>query len=307
MYDDSGKIPFSPLTLIIIFIIAILVIMGVTVALNGGTSTPVIEENNSSSDNITKENQTTYVTAMIGNNSYGQVTKLTGLGNSSSDVRIALICGVDQSGNSSNAVVPTVENDKNLSYAYDIYLVKTTSSNLAEDNENTMNNLTENEMSEQLAAEYVVPDIISNNYNLTVDIHSTSDSNPYVFVPVDTTYTSEKIVEAISNQGSVGRYTPDQHKFTESISEPIISYEIPSFVYVSREYHQNSTSNEISNVLQVIDNFDFKKLFDNTDNTNDATNTSYTDTVSSNQSSSNNNYSSNSSQYYTGTNEVEGY
>jgi hypothetical protein len=178
---------------------------------------------------------------------------------------------------SQNSVVPTLQNDKELNYCYDIYVVDTSSAN-NNNNQNNQSNMTTNDMSESLAAEYVVPDIIKNNYNFTVDVHSTNDSNSYVFVPSDNTYTSKKVIESIANNTNVGRYTPDKHSYTELISENIIDYEIPSIVYVTRDYYSNGTSGEVSSVIHAIDNFDFVGLFTSDANTsNSSENVSSTD------------------------------
>ena len=311
MYDDRGRGSISPLVLIIIFIMAIVAVIGVTVALNGGSSSPNVVENESNNTNESVENQS-FVSTMIGNNSYGRVDKITGLGNSSSDIKIAFIVGVDDNGSSPNSVVPTVEENKDLKYSYDIYIVNTTSNNQNDTTQNNSNNMSSNNMSEQLAAEFVVPDVVNNNYNFTVDVHSTDDSNPYVFVPVNTTYTSKKVVEAIANEASIGEYNPSTHGYTESVSEPIISYEIPSIVYVSREYHQDTVSSEVTSVIKAIDNFDFKKLFDsnqtadeNNTNSSDTNKTSNTtknynqskSSYSDSYSSSNSSYKSSSKEY----------
>ena len=133
--------------------------------------------------------------------------------------------------------------------------------------------MTVNQMSESLASEYVVPDVINNNYNFTVDVHSTNDSNSYVFVPSDNTYTSKKVMESIVNNIMVASYTPDSHAYTEAVSENIIDYEIPSIVYVTRDYYSNGTSGEIRLVyyMQLIilisrDCFSSSNASDNTGN-----------------------------------------
>lgn len=264
MYNGTKKPPISSSKMIIIMLALIVLVMLATVALNGGTSTPPVEE----TSDVESESNTTSVTAdsaIIGNNSYGTVVKSSGYGNPASDIHVAFIVGVDAK-KSQNAVVPTLQNDNELNYCYDIYLIDTSSAN----NNNTQdnqNNMTVNEMSESLAAEYVVPDVIKNNYNFTVDVHSTNDSNSYVFVPSDNTYTSKKVIESIVNNTNVGRYTPDKHSYTEAISETIIDYEIPSIVYVTRDYYSNSTSGEIASIIHAIDNFDFVGLFTSDDTT----------------------------------------
>lgn len=271
MYNDSGKPPISSSKILIILLAAIVLVMVATVALNGGTSTPPpVEEN--LSDNSSDINGSTVAidSSIIGNNSYGTVVKSSGYGNPSSDIHVAFIVGVDAQ-RSQNAVVPTLQGQNDLKYCYDIYVVDTSKAKNV-NNSNNQNNMTLNEMSENLASEFVVPDIINNNYNFTVDVHSTNDSNSYVFVPSDNTYTSKKVVESISNNTQVGTYTPDYHAYTEAISENIIDYEIPSIVYVTRDYYSNATSGEINSIIHAIDNFDFVGLFSSDTSSDDAGN-----------------------------------
>jgi hypothetical protein len=256
-----------------------------TVALNGTTSTPPVEENVANDSNVSTNMAVDY--SLIGNNSYGTVTKTTGYGNPASDIHVAFILGVDSQGGSQNSLVPTLKNESNLKYSYDVYVIDTsTASNNS--NANIQDNLTVNQKSESLASEFVVPDIINNNYNFTVDVHNTNDSNSYVFVPSDNTYTSKVLVDTISNSTSVGRYTPDKHSYTEAISESIIRYEIPSIVYVTRDYYLNGTSSEISSIIETIDNFDFVGLFSSDTsspiNENSTNDTDYTTINVSNRS-----------------------
>ena len=283
MINGSNGLPLSSSKLIIIMIIAIIAVVIATVALNGGVSTPVVEEN--TSDVNADNNTTTYNQdyKMIGNNSYGAVTKISGFGNPSSDIRVAFILGVDAQKSAPNSIVPTLQNDNELNYCYDVYIINTTNTNQDSATSNNQNNLTLNEKSESLASEYVVPDVVNNNYNFTVDVHSTNDSNSYVFVPSENTYTSKKVVEYISNNTNVGIYTPTNPRYTDSVSKPIISYEIPSIVYVSREYYSNSSSAEVNTIIHAIDNFDFVGLFsDNSDSSSSTNDTSNNVVVTSN-------------------------
>ncbi|RAP52648.1 MAG: hypothetical protein BZ138_02610 [Methanosphaera sp. rholeuAM270] len=293
MYGDSGKPPINSSRLLVIFIMAIVVVMIGTVVLNGGFSGPTATPEDSS-NNTTVETATPSVQyKMLGSNSYGTVTKISGYGNPSSDIKCALIVGVDSAKKSANAIVPTLQSEDMLNYCYDIYLINTTSISNDSADANANSNMTVNEMSESLASEFVVPDIINNNYNFTVDIHSTNDSNSYVFVPSENTYTSKSMVDSISKNTDVGKYTPDNHAYTESISEKIISNDIPSIVYVTRDYYSNNTSVEISSVINTIDRFDFLNLFNSSsDNATD----DYSYDSNSNSSGSNStSYKSNSS------------
>ena len=289
MYNGSNKPPISSSKLIIIMLAAIVLVMLATVALNGGTSAPPVEENNTSDvDSETNGSSLTVDSSIIGNNSYGTVVKSSGYGNPSSDIHVAFIVGVDAK-RSQNSIVPTLQNEKELNYCYDIYVVDTSTAN-NDGAPNNQSNMTVNQMSENLASEYVVPDVINNNYNFTVDVHSTNDSNSYVFVPSDNTYTSKKVMESIVNNTNMGTYTPDKHSYTEAVSETIIDYEIPSMVYVTRDYYSNGTSGEVSGLIHAIDNFDFVGLFSSDNTSNGSGNmTSTNNTDSGNMTSTNNN------------------
>ncbi|RAP46172.1 MAG: hypothetical protein BZ135_04210 [Methanosphaera sp. rholeuAM6] len=260
--NDGSKPPITSGKLIILLLVAIIVIMLVTVALNGGTSAPEVEKSN---DTVESETQVANDYKLLGNNSYGVVTKSSGYGNPNSDIHIAFILGVDAKRKAQNSIVPTLQNEDGLNYCYDVYLVDATG---GVDNQT---NLTINDMSESLAAEYVVPDVVKNNYNFTVDVHSTNDSNSYVFVPSEDTYTSKKVLDSITNSTKVGAYTPSSPSYTDSVSKPIISYEIPSIVYVTRDYYSNSSSAEVSSIISAIDNFDFMGLFNSDSNTSNET------------------------------------
>ena len=281
MYGDSGRSPISSSKILVVLIIAVIVIRGATVMLNGTQPTAPVENDTENQTNNTVSVEQT----VIGNNSMGSVTKYSSYGDASSDIHIALIVGVDQRKQSSNAIIPTMENAKNLKYAYDIYVINTTNNTQTNNSSNSSSNLTVNNMSESLANEYAVPDIINNQYNFSVDIHDANDSNSYMFVPSEDTFTSKVAVSNISNTTGIGVYTPNKYSYASSVSIPLISDNIPSIVYVTNEYYGNSTSQEISNVISALDNFDFNHLLDNSTSGN-STGNGTTNSSSSNNSSS---------------------
>ncbi|OED30896.1 hypothetical protein [Methanosphaera sp. WGK6] len=258
MYGDSGSLPLNPSRIIILLIIAIIAVFAVTIMLNGGTSTSV-ENNTTEVVNDTGDLDSVQET-IIGNNSMGSVIKYSTYGNPDSSIKVALIVGVDQKKQGPTSIVSTLEDMENLKYAYDIYVINTTNDDSSDDTNNTTSNLTLNNKTESLAKEYAVPDMIKNNYNLTVDIHSADDSNSYVFVPSDDTYTSKQVVSYISNNTDVKKYTPDSYSFTKSVSGPLLSNNIASIVYVTNQYYSNGTAQEVVNVISVIDTFDFENI-----------------------------------------------
>lgn len=289
MYGDSGD-PYSK-RLLLIIIIALIVVIGATVFLNGGMSTEVEENNTTSEENVTPEVTSNITSTVIGNNSWGSVTKMSGYGNQSSETHIALVVGVDESNVSNNSIAPTLEGMTDLNYAYDIYMVNVANDTQDNGTQDTSSNMTLKDKSEQLANEYVVPDVINNKYNCTVDIHYTNDSNSYVFVPSDDTVTSKNLVNYISNTTSLGIYVPDKISYAQSVSIPIINSDKPSIVYVTREFY-SATSNEFYLVIKAIDSFNFGDM------------SIYSDDASSNTTSSNttsSNTTSNQSSNYTNT------
>lgn len=279
MYGGSGDSSDSK-KILIILVVALIVVVGGTILLNGNTSSEIEEVNNTTEEVVPEVNTTT--STIIGNNSMGSVSKIATYGNDSSSVRIALIVGVNQKDISNNSIIPTLENQNDLKYAYDVYMINVTNDVNEEGIDNSQSNMSVNDKTQLLAKEFAVSDIINNNYNCSVDIHSTEDSNSYIFVPSDDTVTSKYLVKYISNTTSVGRYSPESASYAKQVSLPIISSNIPSFVYVTREFNTALSSSEINEVIHAIDNFDFGNI------------SIYSDSISDNNSNSNNSNGNNS-------------
>ena len=285
-YLDSSK-------LLVIILVALVTVFAGTVILNGGFSSAPVENN--TTENVTENvSVNNYTNTVVGNNSYGSVSKLGTYGNSSSEVKIALIMGVDEDNVSSNAVLTSLENNKDLKYAYDIYMVNTINNQNNDTNADASNSSSLNNMSESLANEYVVPDVIKGNYSCAVDIHSTSDSNSYVFVPLEDTVTSKYLVGYINDNTNVGRYTPDYASYTQYVSNPLIESNIASIVYVTNNF-SNTTSTEINDIIMAIDNFDFMNVMQYAQNSSDSSSSDYSNdtNVTSNDTNAYSNESSN--------------
>ena len=289
MYNDSGG--SNPKRLLIILLVALIVVIGGTILLNGGTSTEV-EDNNTTDEveNVTPE-AATINSKQLGNTSWGTVTKMGPYGNNSSDTHIALVIGVNQKDLSNNSIVPTIESRNDLKYAYDIYMINVANDSNNTANSNTSNNMSVNDKTQLLAKEFATPDVINNNYNCCVDIHSTNDSNSYVFVASENTVTSKNLINQIANTTSVGIYTPEQAPYVESVSMPILESNIPSIVYVTDQFYSNAISDEINEIINAIDNFSFSSSSNNSDSSSQSSggndNTASESTSDTNESESN--------------------
>ena len=281
MQDDSGGSILNPTKLFLIVILAVILVMGATVALNAGTSTEqvkkdVVVENNTT--NIT-QNVSKVSNSIIAQDNLGNVTKIGTYGNTNSTIRIAMVIGVDQRENTSNSVIPTLESMSDLRYAYDVYQINTTSENV----DNSTENLTVVNKSRSLAYEYVFPDVARNAYNLTVDVQGVSDSNSFVFVPTENTRTSKGVVDFVSQNSQVVRYTPNTYNYASYISIPLINANNAAIEYVSNQFYSSSPSEEVASVIHAIDNFDFEGFAAAANN-----NTTSNNTVTANDFSSGN-------------------
>lgn len=281
MYDDSGG--SNPKRLLIILIVALVIVIGGTILLNGGTSTE-IEENNTTVEDQAPVDVNPIASTMVGNTSWGSVTKVGPYGNNSSNVRIALVVGVNQNNLSNNSIVPTLESLNDLKYSYDIYMINVTDASNGNGNQNNAGNMSVNDKSQLLAKEFATPNIINDKYTCCVDIHSTNDSNSYVFVASEDTVTSKNLVNTISNTTSIGIYTPENPSYVESVSLPILSSDIPSIVYVTDEFYSGGISNEVDEIIHAIDNF----VFGSSNSTSNLDTTSNDVNVNTNDNSTSN-------------------
>ncbi len=291
MYDDTGPVGGSS-RFILILIVLVVIVMVATVALNGGTTQSNQEVVNNSTDNVTETNESNVQQDVIANESIGNVVKYSSYGDPTSNIRVAIIIGMDTDGNEPNSVIPTMETMNDLKYSYDIYLINSTNGtpadapqdnstdnqtneNSTDQNSSDQSNETVNNKTQTLASDYVVPDIENNNYNFTMDIQSTNDSNSYVYVPAEDTYTSRLVADSISNSTGIGRYTPSSYTYAKSLSIPLIENNIASMVFVSNQYSTSEVSGELTSVITAIDNFDFINLepfSDNVDGSSDTSN-----------------------------------
>lgn len=300
MYNDPQRPPFNPLKIIILMVIAIIIVIGATYTLNGGGGTATGTSDNSSNNTTDNATSLTVQPTMIGNSSQGVVYKYSSYGNTASNVKVALVIGIDEDPSQAESVLPTLENAENLQYSYDVYLVNATDSNNTDNNTNSTNdtdsNLTDDtnsssnsstrSNSEALAREYVVKDIVNGNYDFTAEIHSSSNGS-FLFVPSDDTYTSKEVVNSIANATGIKKQTPANYNFAKGASIPLIENNVPSMVYMTTTYYSSEPSDDIMQVIGAIDNFDFNALY-----ASDMT-TSNNTTSSNNSSSNTTNNSSN--------------
>ena len=129
----------------------------------------------------------------IGKNSIGTVTLEGPYGNNDSSVKVAYILGQHpRESNAHDAIYDSLLNNSDyLNYSYYVYRINVTAES---------DDFEESRMNGQLLAQdYVVSDVIKNNYSLAIDIHSSNGGyvqDPYIFAPVSS---DELAYEAANN------------------------------------------------------------------------------------------------------------
>ncbi|MDP3033866.1 MAG: hypothetical protein Q8M97_01985 [Methanobacteriaceae archaeon] len=191
---------------------------------------------------------------LLSNNDYGSVVKMGPYGNSSSKVKIAYIIGVHPlESKSHQAISESILSQKSLKYCYYIYKINVTAA---------ANNYNDGRMNGQLLAEkYAIPDIISNKFNLAIDIHSNVgnwEENRFIFSPVKGG-DSESIALMIKNKISwLKYYVSPNPTSTKFVTSPLIQSNVPAIIYETYKYEQyDTTRNHADEFVSVIDNLNF--------------------------------------------------
>ena len=143
----------------------------------------------------------------LGYTHYGNAVKIGPQGNINSPVKIAIIVGVHPlEYHAHNMAINFIENNsKNLKYCYYIYKVNVTK-DIFEFETGRMNG-------QLLANKFIVPDIINNNYMLTLDIHTNYGANDgysvgwFLNVPINDNESLELLNQVINKVPGLELYT----------------------------------------------------------------------------------------------------
>lgn len=188
---------------------------------------------------------------IIGTRDYGRVLKSGPYGNINSDVKVAYIVGVHPwEHNAHQAAIESIQSrDNSLNKCYYIYQVVVTRN--AED-------YSQGRMNGQLLANaFAVPDIINNDFQLAVDIHSHQGNYPedrFMFSPIPGGR-SESIARRIAGEipGMI-YFVPHPQSSPEYVTIPLINAGIPSVIFetlIDEPY--STTQNYVNNLVTVVD------------------------------------------------------
>ena len=187
----------------------------------------------------------------IGKNSIGTVTVEGPYGNLNSSVKVAYILGQHpRESNAHDAIYNSIMNNSDyLNYSYYIYRINVTAES---------DDFEESRMNGQLLAQdYVVGDVIKNNYDLAIDIHSSNGGyvqDPYIFAPRsnDTVAydAANNVTKAINY---VIYYEPASYSSPQYSTIPIDDGGVPAIVFEMRGNPDHSLETEANQFIHVID------------------------------------------------------
>ena len=187
----------------------------------------------------------------IGKNSIGTVTVEGPYGNENSSVKVAYILGQHpRESNAHDAIYDSLLNNSDyLNYSYYVYRINVTAES---------DDFEESRMNGQLLAqEYVVDDVVKNNYSLAIDIHSSNGGyvqDPYIFAPVSSDSVAYEAANNVTKAISyIIYYEPASYSSPQYSTIPIDDGGVPAIVFEMRGNPDHSLETEAIQFIHTID------------------------------------------------------
>ena len=201
---------------------------------------------------------TRYESKLIGENEFGSVYIHGPFGNKDSEIRIAYLIGMHPlESKSHRALFEKLTSKSDLKYCYYLY------------NINVLDKNSESEGRDEgqiIAQEFVRDDVISNEYDLFLDIHSNRGSHGpgdyqitnFVFAPGFDEKSSKYMDKIIDSMDGVVYYAPEFRSSPPFITEPTSKAGIPTIVYECYSYEKmDFTLSLAERLIDAVDNLDF--------------------------------------------------
>ena len=190
----------------------------------------------------------------IANSTVGSVEVIKNVGNSSSSEKIAYVVGVHPLEHEVHeTLVKILPNRTDLKYCYDIYVI-----NVTEDVGHYGDGLSDDEdpgrqNGQNLAYEFVYPEINEGNYDLAIDVHSNVGAYPYktfVFSPVKGSIAVDYAKVIADNCFNISYYAPDSTTSGPFLTIPLNENGVPAFYF--EEYSFAPQDVKDAHVLELI-------------------------------------------------------
>lgn len=190
----------------------------------------------------------------IADTDIGSVNVIRNLGNPDSSKKIAYVVGVHPLEHEVHeTLVKTLPNIYGLNYSYDIYII-----NVTEDVGNYGDGMSDSESpgrqhGQDLALQYVYPEIKNGNYDLAVDIHSNVgayDYKTFVFSPVKEGLSVEYAMEVGNSCDNITYYPLDSSTSGPYLTVPLNNEGIPAFYFEEYSFAPQDVRDE--HILELI-------------------------------------------------------
>ena len=201
---------------------------------------------------------TRYESKLIGENEFGSVYIHGPFGNKDSEIRIAYLIGMHPlESKSHRALFEKLTSKSDLKYCYYLY------------NINVLDKNSESEGRDEgqiIAREFVRDDVISNEYDLFLDIHSNRGSHGpgdyqitnFVFAPGFDEKSSQYMDKIIDSMDGVVYYAPEFRSSPPFITEPTSKAGIPTIVYECYSYEEmDLTLSLAEKLIDTVDTLNF--------------------------------------------------
>lgn len=207
---------------------------------------------------IAQVDSTEFDAELLGENDLGTVHIHGPLGNVNSNVKIAYLVGMHPlESKSHRALFEKLTSKDDLNYCYYLYNINVFDSNTE----------TEGRLEGQLLAqEFVAPHIISEKYDLFLDIHSNRGSKGpgeyeitnFVFAPGFDDKSTEFMEKIIDSIDEIVYYAPEFRSSPPYITEPTSKAGIATIVYECYSYEPMDVSYDLAlKLIDSVENLDF--------------------------------------------------
>ena len=217
-----------------------------------------ISNSHNDSNNLSRTSKPNIIS--LGLNNMGSVELVGPIGNNSSNIKIAYIIGVHPLEFYAHTVLYAflIAKSDSLNYCYYIYKVNVT---------NNPNNYDIGRANGQsLANKFLVPDVISKNYDLVIDIHSNQGmkganykETNFIFAPLNNTSSKFFADEIIAKIPPLVYYYPESQSSPNYVTIPIMESGTPTLIYETYMYESNEvTKDYINKLITTVDNLKIK-------------------------------------------------
>jgi hypothetical protein len=223
----------------------------------GKDLTPNLSEVLSPIDNpLSPSNVTPFSIVTLGSSDYGSVTREGPYGNPSSQNKIAIIAGNHPLESQAHlAFIESLKQKNNtLQSCYYVYRVHVTRD--ADDYEASRDH------GQNLARQYIVPDIQKQNFDLVIDVHSNRgnyEKRRFIYVPAESP-TADKVASQLVNKINwLSIYTPPNPTSPEYVAITLIKSGTPTILYETYAYEPyNISKNHADQFITVLDKIEIK-------------------------------------------------